>query len=429
MKTASDVLSALDQSRKLTDDGIPRALTDKGARALRSADKLLKVADGGGLFLAITPAGGKIWRYKYRLNGREGLYTLGAFPSVGLSLARSMHRAARWIVAQGRHPLDWIEAEQQRIALEESKAAGNTLGGVLDRWLAVADQTARPSTAKHRRAQLARGLNQEIRARPIAEITRRELMAELQQLDIERPVTAKQIRMYLQQAFDFAIDHELVGANPVPPSTALRIGRARRVVPRKAMPLSAMGRFLRELRDTPKTDRTTKAAMRLLILTWCRTNEVLQARWSEFDLERATWLIPAERMKAGTAHEIPLSRQAAELLRGMRELRGASEFVFPNRRSDGRGMCRTVLTEWLRRHGFKNMADAHGFRATASTWANETGRHLPDVIERALAHGERNKTRAAYNRSTYSGFHRELLQEWADLLDAFEAEGDACKAE
>ncbi|MBK9219622.1 MAG: site-specific integrase [Uliginosibacterium sp.] len=232
-------------------------------------------------------------------------------------------------------------------------------------------------------------------------------------------MSAARCLMLVRQVLDFALAHELVDASPVPGMAAVGkavpiVGR-RAVEPRKALPMSSMGAFLAAIDGAQDSDVLTKAALRLLALTWCRTQEVTGARWGEFDLDAGTWVIPAGRMKAGEAHVVFLSVQAVALLRELR-LESHGECLFPNRRHPDQPMNRTTLSEWRKRHGFAGTMEIHGLRATASTWANDAG-YRPDAIEAALAHKEADRVRASYNRAQFESQRRELAQAWGDELD------------
>ena len=410
------VLLELAATNRLDSDDFTRALSDAKVRAAKPGTAPIKLADGGGLTLYVPPTGAKVWRYRFRLAGKEQTATLGAFPATSLANARIAHRAARWLVARGIHPIKHADAEIDRRQREEEARADNTFRAVAEKWMAATEGNLAPRTAKHRRAMLAKHVMPTLGARPIAEIKRKELHSLLTTLDQEAPVTARHCRGYIKQIFEFAEDAELVESNPTPRAGVLVRAAGRSVTPRKALPLSRLGAFLKAIEDAPETDPLTKAALRLLVLTWCRTSEVVGARWEEFDLGSGVWVIPAERMKGGEAHTVRLSRQAVELLT---ELRKTSQgaVLFPNRRKPSEPMHRMTLTAWRKRWGFAHEMDVHGLRALASTWANESGRFRPDVVEVALAHREGDRVRAAYNRAQFAEELRQMWQDWADVCD------------
>lgn len=415
-QTPFAILLQISEKNRLTSDDFTRALSAAKVRSARTGVTPVKLADGGGLTLYIPPTGAKVWRYRFRLVGKEQTLTIGAFPDVSLEYARIAHRAARWLVARGVHPLEHVEAEINRRLAEERAKALNSVRAVMAAWLAATEASLSPRTVKHRRAMLEKHVLPTLGDRPIDEVTRRELRDLLAKLDQAAPVTAKHCRGYINQMFEWSEDAELVQSNPTPRVKVLTNAATRAVIPRRALPIKRLGDFLLTLEETPETDPLTKVALKLVMLTWCRTSEIVDARWAEFDLEAAIWVIPAERMKADEQHRVFLSTQAVDLLRALRPL-APGEVLFPNRRRPSASMHRMTLTNWRKRWGFAHEMDIHGLRALASTWANESGRYRPDVIEVALAHREGDRVRAAYNRAQFAKELRTLWQDWADLCD------------
>ena len=206
------------------------------------------------------------------------------------------------------------------------------------------------------------------------------------------------------------------------PAAALR-GAVRKPKTQHKRPLSQkeLGLFLDRL-DASQSGLPVSTALRLLLLTFVRPGELRGARWAEFDLDAAEWRIPADRMKMGEPHVVPLSRQAVKLLRQLKAEAGGRPQLFPNLRDPKRDMSPTTLNRALERMGYGGHFSAHGFRATASTLLNELG-YRPDVIERQLAHRERNKVRASYNQASYMPERKKMMQEWANYLDAATSSG------
>lgn len=411
------ILEGISAEQSLTSDSFPRLLCAAKAVQVKPAATPLKLPDGGGLQLYVSPSGAKSWRYRFRLAGKEQTLTIGSPPEISLAEARSAHRAARWLVERGINPMDYVRQETERAAAATKARAMGAFASVWVSFDSCTRSTLAPRTVKHREAMVAKYLIPMLGDRLVSEITRKELAELLAGIDQKAPETARACRIYIKQIFDYALDQELVPGNPTPPTKVLVNQRARRTQPRKALPLNRLGEFIKTLKDAESTDPQTKAAMQLLILTWCRTSEVVGARWEEFDLEQGIWSIPAERMKGGEPHTVYLSRQALAVLESLPK----GTHLFPNRRRPEDHMARTSLYQWRLRHGFADVMDVHGFRAVASTWANEQGRYRADVIEAALAHKEPNKVRAAYNRAGYVAELRQLWQDWADLCDEKEA--------
>lgn len=420
MLSPISILLTAAETNGLHADSFPRVLSAAGVKNLKASDKPAKFADGGGLVLYVPPTGAKTWRYRFRLAGKEQTLTLGGYPEVALADARKAHRAARWLVERSESPLAYVASENERIEAEKLAAEFNTFGAVAAKWLEATKDSIKATTAKHRQAMLDKYVLPELKDMPIIEISRKTLAGLLAKIDQTTPETAKHCRIYIKQAFDFALDHELVQGNPTPQAKVLVNQTSRKAVARKALPLNRIGEFLKTLADAPDSDPLTKAALKLVVLAWCRTSEVTGARWSEFDLDGAVWVIPADRMKANEQHTVYLSRQVVATLEELKKL-SWGEYVFPNKRDPQRPMCRMTLTSWRKRWGFQDEMEIHGLRAVASTWANESGKYRPDVVEVALAHKEQDRTRAAYNRAKFTDELRAMWQDWADLCDEKEA--------
>lgn len=410
------ILLGLAEQSALTADAFARSLNAAKVKNSKPNGKPQKHPDGGGLALYVPPTGAKTWRYRFRLGGKEQTLTIGGYPEVSLDAARRAHRAARWLVERGQSPLAFVSAEVDRLAAEKKAAVLGTFKAVAEEWLLATKGALAGSTAKHRRAMVDKYVLPELGDKPIGEISRKMLTPLLAKIDQSAPETAKHCRIYIKQIFDHALDHELVQGNPTPKAKVLVNHASRKPVPRKALGLNRLGDFLLTLENAATSDPLTKAAIKLLILTWCRTSEITAARWAEFDLATGVWSIPAARMKAKESHTVYLSRQALAVLHDMKTL-SFGEYLFPNKRDPQRPMGRTTLTEWRKRWGFAGEMEVHGFRALASTWANESGQYRPDVIEVALAHKEQDRVRAAYNRAEFIGELRKLWQDWADVCD------------
>lgn len=416
MTTPISILLKLADNNGLTVDAFARALNAAKVKNSKPHGKPEKIADGGGLALYIPPTGAKTWRYRFRLAGKEQTLTLGGYPEISLEFARKAHRAARWLVERGESPLSYVHKEIESHLAEKQAAELGTFGAVVEKWLDATKSTLAARTLSHRKAMINKYVLSELKDKQICGITRKALSALLGKIDQTTPETAKHCRIYIKQIFDYALDHELVQGNPIPPAKVLVNNSSRKPRPRKALPLNLLGKFLTTLADAPDSDPRTKAAMKLVILTWTRTSEVTAAQWSEFDLDNAIWLIPAERMKANETHTVFLSRQAVATLKELKNLT-SGKYLFPNKRDPQRPMGRTTLTEWRKRWGFADKMEVHGFRAVASTWANESGKYRSDVIEVALAHKEQDRVRAAYNRAQFINELRDLWQDWANVCD------------
>jgi integrase len=262
--------------------------------------------------------------------------------------------------------------------------------------------------------------------RPIADIDAPELLATLRKIEARGSHDiAHRVLQIAGQVFRYAI---VLGRATRDPSRdlkgALTVGE--KVRHHAALSEAELPAFLEKL-DAFNGHRQTKLAMRLLLLTFVRTGELRSAKWEEFDFDKAQWRIPAARMKTGVEHVVPLSMQALAVLQELKELNGHRLILFPNQARPQLPMSENTILFALYRMGYHSRATGHGFRATASTILNEQG-WRPDVIERQLAHTERNKVRAAYHRSEYLAERRQLMQHWAEFLDRIAAEAKAKKA-
>lgn len=379
---------------------------------LRSLAKPGKYFDGAGLYLELTAAGGRYWRWKYRFNGKEKRLAFGVYPAVSLKTARERTAEARQVLLSGADPGELRKQAKAQAAHE----AANSLQTVAEDWLTHQAGKWSPVTLESIRASLKTHVFPQLGARPMASIKPRELRDVVQR--VEAGGAADQAGRVLQRVkaiYRYALTHDRIEANPMLDLVASEVLKARQVQHRPALADRDLPEFLARF-AAYEGDPHTVHALRLLMLTAVRPGEVRGARWAEFDLDAALWRIPAERMKMRHEHLVPLSAQAIELLRTMQALSGTSELVFPSPYYPSKPLSENTLNSAMVRMGYKGAATAHGFRALFSTVANECGWN-PDVIERQLAHAERNEVRAAYNRSSYLQDRAKLLQWWADYLD------------
>jgi len=387
-------------------------LTDTTIRNAKPGPKPVRLFDGAGLYLELAPGGGRWWRLKYRIGGKEKRLSLGTYPETSLKAARDRRDDARRLLAAGTDPAAQRKADRLHARLE----AEQSFKRIALAW--HSHQAARwaPSTRAQVLASLEADAFPAIGPLPIADIRARDIMAMLRLIEA-RGVgeTAARVLQRVRAIFRFAVREEWIETNPTLDVVASEVLKPRQVKHRAALPESELPVLLARL-DAYEGDTATCLALRLLVLTTVRPGELRGARWSEFDLASARWRIPAERMKMKAEHLVPLSRQALDVLQLAERLRGPSGLVFPSPYYPGKPLSENTLNSALARMGFKGIATAHGFRAVFSTVANECG-HSGDVIERQLAHVERNEVRAAYNRAAYVAERATLVQWWADYLD------------
>ena len=383
---------------------------------LRSLTKPGKYFDGGGLYLELTAAGGRYWRVKYRAGGKEKRLALGVYPAVSLKDARDKLAEARKALQAGTDPGE-LRKEAKAKAQHE---AANSLEAVARDWLKHQAGKWEPVTLARITASLEADIFPTLGARPMASLKARDVRDAVKA--IEKRGAADQAGRVLQRVkaiFRYAVTHERIDSNPMLDLMPAEVLKPRHVQHRPALADRELPEFLAKLASYDGDPHTVQA-LRLLMLTAVRPGEVRGARWAEFDLEAAQWRIPAERMKMRTEHLVPLSTQALEVLRTMQPLTGERDLVFPSPFYPSKPLSENTFNSAMARMGYKGTATAHGFRALFSTVANECGWN-PDVIERQLAHAERNEVRAAYHRSTYLQDRTKLLQWWADYLDGRKA--------
>ncbi|HEX7113696.1 MAG TPA: integrase arm-type DNA-binding domain-containing protein [Steroidobacter sp.] len=387
-------------------------LTEARIRAARPREKPYKLFDGGGLYLLVTPGGGRWWRLKYRYGGRECGISLGIYPDVSLKAARERRDEARRLLASGVDPSAHRKAERA--------ASAQRFEALAREWLAGEEKKLAPATYAKAKWLLESWLLPALGAQPIGEITPAELLGVLRRVE-SRGIheTAQRAKQLAGRIFRYAIatgraerdiTADLRGAL-VPPAT-----RNRAAITEPAR----VGELLRAI-DGYIGQPATLYALRLAPYVFVRPGELRAAEWREFDLKAAEWRIPASRMKMREPHIVPLSRQAVAILEELRRLTGGGRYLFPSLRTPERPISENTLNAALRRLGYSGEEmTAHGFRAMASTLLNERG-FPPDVIELQLAHKERNKVRAAYNRAERLEERRKMMQAWADYLDSLRA--------
>ena len=395
------------------------ALTDKAANNAKPQPKAYKLFDGEGLYLLVLPDGAKYWRLKYRFAGREKLLSFGVYPAVSLKQARDRRTKAKAALADGRDP----SAERKAEKRSQRVAAANTLQAIAEEWHSKNVHTWSGDYADWVVRSLKANVFPWLGTRPITDIEPPDLLDVLRRIEIRGAiVTAHRVRNNLEQIFAYAIAAGLARRNP-----AADIKRAMKAQPGKKHHASvkdpkAVGALLRALKGY-NGSFVTKCALRLAPLVFVRPGELRKAQWSEFDLDVQEWRIPAERMKMGVPHLVPLATQAVEILKELAPLTGSAKYLFPSVRSPREAMSENTINAALRRlnYGTDEMT-AHGFRSMASTLLNEAGWNK-DAIERQLAHGEKNKVRAAYNAAEHLPLRRKMMQAWADYLDGLAAGG------
>lgn len=385
-------------------------LTDTKVRNAKPRERAYKVMDSLGLFILINPRGSKLWRFRFWLHGKEGLMALGEYPDVSLARARELRDAARKLVKQGLNPV----RERQTDELRRAHEATNTFEGIAREWIDASKKRWSDVRKKRVERTLEKEVFPEFGVFPIKEVTAAHVLTLLR--DIEKrpaPVTALLVQQLCGAVFRYAV--QTLRAENDPASALRGVIQRPRIEHHAPLTAAQIPALLQKL-EAYGGDPGTVAAIKLLLLAFPRPGELRAAQWAEFDLKAAEWRIPAARMKMREPHVVPLSAQAIVALEKLKKVTGGNRFLFPNRNDSRRYMASTTLNRALERLGLKGQFSAHGFRATASTMLNELG-WRPDVIERQLAHKERNKVRASYNQAEFLPERRKMMQAWADHLD------------
>jgi len=390
------------------------ALTFFEIKSAAPKEKPFKLSDGDGLYLLVLPNGHKFWRFRYRFAGIEKMLALGPFPAVSLAEARIKRDAARKSLIEGVDPS--VQKKLDRIAAET--AARNTFGLVVAEFIANLEANGAAAATIAKNKWLLEDLAAPLSNRPIAEITAAEILDLLKRIEKSgRRETARRLRGIMGAVFRLAV---VTLRAPGDPTHALQGALLRpNTKPRAAITDERkFGALLRAIDDFDGWP-TIKAALKFAALTFARPGEVRGARREEILFEKSTWRIPAERTKTRKPHDVPLSRQALDVIHDMWPVSDDADLLFPSIRSASKPLSENALNASLRRLGFgPDEMTAHGFRATASTILNER-EFNPDVIEAALAHQHPNEIRRVYNRAAYWKERVAMMQTWADLLDDF----------
>lgn len=390
------------------------SLTDAKIRNTKPGPRPIKLVDGGGLYLEVRPTGAKLWRFRYRIAGKENVFAIGDYPTIALAEVRAEHGKARALVKQGIHPSHNRQAER----LSNHAANANTFEAVAKEWISKKSLGWTPYYLRQVERFLEADVFPYVGRLPIRSVTAAHLLDVIRRIEERGAATvALLVRQWSSAIFRYAVATLRADGDP---AAALKGAIHRtKVEHHKPLSRSQIVDFTKAL-DKYGGYRTTVIALRLMLLTFVRTVELRKAEWSEFDLENAEWRIPAERMKMREPHIVPLSKQAVGLLAELRTYTGGRVALFPNYRMPNECMTATTLNRALERMGLNGKGSigfsAHGFRATASTILNEMG-YRSDVIERQLAHAERDKVRASYNHAEYMEERKAMMQEWANFID------------
>lgn len=394
-------------------------LTVIAVRNAKPKEKMHRLFDERGLYLEITPNGAKYWRLKYRFNGKDKRFALGVYPEVSLAEARDKRDQARKLVAAGTDPAFAKKEDRRQRALR----CVHTFEAVARAW----HKDHLVQWGKNYGATVLRNLERDIFPqigdRPIAEITPLELLEAIKKIEKRgaHEVARRCLRL-CGQIYKHAIPNGLAERNPSADLSGA-------LLPYKkthfaALDIKELPGFLQALdQNNARLYQQTRNAVKLLMLTFTRTRELIEATWDEFDLDEGVWEIPAERMKMRKPHIVPLSVQAIAILREQKELAGKWRWVFPCQVRPIKSMSNNTILFAIGRLGYKGKMTGHGFRALAMTTIKEKLGYRHEVVDRQLAHAHRNSIDAAYDRAQFLDERKKMMQEWSNYIDAIASEG------
>lgn len=387
-----------------------RGISDAALRSAKPLDKPYKLAAGYGLYLEIKPNGSKLWRWKYRLLGKENRFALGSYPDLSLKEARHEADTARKLVKQGIHPAQEKRLDRIKAGLEQA----NTFEPIAKEWVALRDW--QDNTKKRRLNMLERVVFPHLKAMPMRQILSLHILDILKRAEKENGNSvACEAKRTMSAVFEFAVANLKANSDPVYPVRKALV--ANKTQHKRPLSPLEVGRLLCDV-DSHGGNYQTQCAFHLMWLTLARPSEVIEAEWSEFDLDASVWRIPAGRMKKRKEHLVPLPSQAVTLLKGMLTITGTRKHLFPNRDDRSKPMVTASFRQMLKVQGWAGKYSPHATRTTGSTYLNQMG-HSSDWIERQLAHDEPNAVRRTYNHADYLQDRAVMMQRWADQLDSW----------
>ncbi len=394
-------------------------LTDLKCKAAKAQDKPYRLTDGGGMYLEVMPNGSKYWRLKYRLFGKEKRLALGVYPVVSLNEAREGREAAKRLIKKGEDPT-FAKKEDKRIRTLRSE---HTFEVIAREWHENRKDRWSEGYKKDLLNKLEIDIFPRIGSRPIAEISSMEMLEAIRKIENRGAYeVARRVLRTCSQIFKYAIATGKAERNPAPDLTdALTPVKRTHFA---ALDAKELPDFLQALENNDaRLYQQTRNAVKLLMLTFTRTTELIEATWDEIDLDNAQWEIPAERMKMRKPHIVPLSKQAIEILKEQKKMTGQWKWVFPNQVRPIKPMSNNTILFAIGRMGYKGKMTGHGFRALAMSTIKEKLGYRHEVVDRQLAHGHKNKVDAAYDRAQFLPERKKMMQEWSDFIDAVASEG------
>ena len=397
---------------------ITKPLSDKEIKAAKPKEKEYKLFDGDGLFLLITVAGKKLWRFKYRFDGKEKLISnLGVYDTVSLQEARGKREELKKLISQGIDPIQERKKAKEAIKAEEIKSQ-NTFKNVSIEWVELQRSRLKEGTLSKYERALERDFYPSIGEMSMTDIVRQDLIKIAKMIQDRGAVeTAHRLLNLCNQIWRYALQVEKVDRNIVNDISKKDVLQSfKKSNFRTITDKERIGELMTAI-DNYTGEFTTKSALKLLALTFVRPYNIRFAEWPEFDLKKGIWTIPAEKMKMKREHKLPLSHQAVKILEAIYPHTKDAKYVFHSPISRTKPISENTLNQALKRLDFGAEIVSHGFRAMFSTIAYESGQFRGEVIEDLLAHQEKNQVKRAYNRAAYETEKRELMQWWSDFVD------------
>ena len=407
-------------------------LTDIQVKNSKPKDKPYRLSDGGGMYLLVEPDGAKYWRLDYRHTGKRLTLALGKYNQVSLADAREKRTEARRLLDDG---IDPGQAKREKVRLAAEQAA-QTFEKLAREWHANKLPSWSEATAKDTLNRLQADIFPEIGSLPIASITHQQMIAALRKIEARGAhEIAHRVKANCARVFSYANQQGIANANPAADLKDVH----KPVQPSHFAAITAdeLPAFLTAMnKNEARLFKPTRIALHLMMLVFVRTSELIETLWSEIDLEAGQWIIPWQRMKRGkltvnpdkTNHHVCLSRQALELLRELHTLTGGNTYLFPNQRDPQKPMSNGAILAALKRMGYQNKMTGHGFRALAMSTIKERLGYRHEVVDRQLAHAQKDKIASAYDRAMFLDERKKMMQEWADYLDTVASGGNVIHA-
>ncbi len=392
------------------------------ALEVRNRKDVGRLADGGGLSYEVTKSGIKRWLYRYRLDDKQQMYIIGRYPDLSLENARKEHRKAQALVNKGLNPaLDRRSEKQANRANEQAEKDKRTKSFeyVALEWIEQQKGSWSHDHAVAVHGTLKNDVFCKIGNKAVDSISPPEVLKILRKIEKRGSLEiARKVLQRMNAVFRYAVQTGRATYNP-----ATDMQGVLKTKPVEHLPAvfdKNLAQLLKDITANKRLHPTTKLALHFTALTACRSGEVRGAHWFEIDLDTKEWHIPAERMKMRRPHIVPLSKQAVAVIERAGKLWGTSGLVFPSVRDESKPMSDNAMSKALRDMGYKGIATPHGFRSSFSSMAYEKSGFASEVIEKCLAHEEKNKIKGAYNRAEYLEQRRELMQWWGNKLQAME---------